>query len=92
MTQSGLGVFGVSSSGKGFNQSGLVLIFRRWATPVSSDYKRCISSGIRSSLTGCLDGEAGFCLEELEGASLDSKSPLEEVEEDLDHHGVSCET
>ncbi|GJX94885.1 hypothetical protein Tco_0349471 [Tanacetum coccineum] len=37
-------------------------------------------------------GEVGFCLEELEGASLVSESPLEEVEEDLGHHGVSYET
>nr|GEV69686.1 hypothetical protein [Tanacetum cinerariifolium] len=88
MTQSSLGV---SSSGKGFNQSGLVLIFRRWAAPVSSDFERCISSGIGLSLTGYLDEETGFCLDELEGASLKSESPLEEVEEDLGHHGVFYE-
>ncbi|GKE71467.1 hypothetical protein Tco_1529539 [Tanacetum coccineum] len=70
MTQSGLGISGVSSSGEGFNKSGLVLIFGRWAALVSSDSKRCISSCIGSSLTGCSAGEVGFCLEELEGASL----------------------
>ncbi|GKC68959.1 hypothetical protein Tco_1114842 [Tanacetum coccineum] len=51
MNQSGSGVFGASSYGKGFNQSGRVLIFGRWATPVSSDSKRCISSG-------CFEAEA----------------------------------
>nr|GFD14209.1 hypothetical protein [Tanacetum cinerariifolium] len=55
--------------GKGFNQSSIVMIFRMWAAPVSSYFKRCVSAGIGSSLTSCLDGEAGFCLEELEGAS-----------------------
>ncbi|GJV05159.1 hypothetical protein Tco_1338728 [Tanacetum coccineum] len=70
MTHSGSDVFDDSSSGIGFNQFGLVLIFRRWAAPVSSDYERCISSGIRSSVTGCKDREAGFCLEKLEGGSL----------------------
>ncbi|GJR56105.1 hypothetical protein Tco_1406626 [Tanacetum coccineum] len=45
-----LGVSGLSSSGTGFNQSGLVLIFKRWATSVSSESERCTSSGIRSSL------------------------------------------
>ncbi|GKD20061.1 hypothetical protein Tco_1221764 [Tanacetum coccineum] len=71
MTQSGSGVSCVSSSGKGVNQFGLVLIFGRWATPVSSDSERCISSGIGSSLTGCSDREACFFVEELEGASLE---------------------
>ncbi|GKF43903.1 hypothetical protein Tco_0130455, partial [Tanacetum coccineum] len=52
-----------------FNQSGLVLIFGRWASPVSSNSKRCISYGIGLSSTGCTDGEAGFYMEELEGAS-----------------------
>nr|GFA74576.1 hypothetical protein [Tanacetum cinerariifolium] len=66
-------VFGVSSSGKGFNLSGLVSIFGRWATPVSFSSETRISSGIGSSLTGCLDGEAGFCLEDLNGASLESE-------------------
>ncbi|GJX98134.1 hypothetical protein Tco_0355153 [Tanacetum coccineum] len=73
MTQSGLGVSGAYSSGNSFNQSGLVLIFGRWATPVSSEFERCTSSGIGTSLTGCSDGEADFCLEELEGASLMSE-------------------
>ncbi|GJY70876.1 hypothetical protein Tco_0474579 [Tanacetum coccineum] len=71
ITQSGSGVFGVSSSSIGFNQSGLVLIFGRWAAPVSSYSERCISSLIRLSSTG--GGEASFCLEELEGASLMSE-------------------
>ncbi|GJS44468.1 hypothetical protein Tco_0569511 [Tanacetum coccineum] len=92
MTQSGSGVSDVSSSGIGFNHYGLVLIFGRWATPVSFDSERCISSGIGSSLTDCSDGEVGYFLEELERASLESESPLEEVEEDLGHHGVSYET
>ncbi|GKG48767.1 hypothetical protein Tco_0512914, partial [Tanacetum coccineum] len=69
MTQSGSGVSGMSSSGTGFNQSGLVLIFRRWAALISFDFERCISSTIRLSSTGYSDGEAGFCLEELNGAS-----------------------
>ncbi|GJR89317.1 hypothetical protein Tco_0213328 [Tanacetum coccineum] len=56
------GVFGASSSGKGFNPSGLSLDL--WKV-------------------GSTDGETGFCLEELKGASLESESPLEEVEEDL---------
>ncbi|GJR20493.1 hypothetical protein Tco_0969020 [Tanacetum coccineum] len=73
MTQCGSGVSGVSSSVKGVNQSGLALVFKRWATLVSSDYERCVSSGIGSSLTGCSDGEACFFLEELEGASLESE-------------------
>ncbi|GKG18795.1 hypothetical protein Tco_0373093, partial [Tanacetum coccineum] len=78
----------------GFNQSGLVLIFRRWAALISFDFERCISSGIGLSSTGCSDGEAGFCLEELKGASRVSESSLEEVEEveeDLNHHGASCD-
>ncbi|GJT08864.1 hypothetical protein Tco_0843326, partial [Tanacetum coccineum] len=69
MTQSGSGVFGASYSGKGFNQSGRVLIFGRWAAPVSSDFERCMSSGIGTPSTGCSDREADFFLEELEGAS-----------------------
>ncbi|GKD23986.1 hypothetical protein Tco_1225689, partial [Tanacetum coccineum] len=69
MIQSGSGVSGVSSSGTGFNQSGLVLIFGRWAASVSSDYERCISFRIRLSSMSCSDGESGFCLEELEGSS-----------------------
>ncbi|GKD99930.1 hypothetical protein Tco_1387914 [Tanacetum coccineum] len=91
MTQYGLGFSDLSSSGTGFNQSGLVLIFGRWATPVSSDYERCTSSGIRTSSIGCTNGEADFFLEELEGASLVLES-LEEVKEDLGHHGISYET
>nr|GFD25795.1 hypothetical protein [Tanacetum cinerariifolium] len=37
------------------------------------------------------DEEVGFCLEELEGASLKLETPLEEVEKDLGHHGVFYE-
>nr|GEW58756.1 hypothetical protein [Tanacetum cinerariifolium] len=74
MTQSSSCVSSVSSSGKGVNQSGLVLIFGRWAAPVSFDSERCISTSIGSSLTGCSDREACFYLEELEGASLESES------------------
>ncbi|GJZ42562.1 hypothetical protein Tco_0589817 [Tanacetum coccineum] len=73
MTQSSSGVSDVSSSSIGFNHYGLVLIFGRWAAPVSSDSERCISFGIGSSLTGCSDGEAGYCLEEQERASLESE-------------------
>ncbi|GJT22091.1 hypothetical protein Tco_0892028 [Tanacetum coccineum] len=89
MTQSGSGVSDASSD-NGFNQSSRVLIFRRWATSVSSDSERCISSGI--GLLSTTGGEAGFCLEDIEGASLMSESPLEEVEEDLGHHNVFYET
>ncbi|GJY00893.1 hypothetical protein Tco_0359045 [Tanacetum coccineum] len=46
----------------------------------------------QSSLVLIFGREVGFCLEELEGAFLKSKSPLEEVEEDLDHHGIAYET
>ncbi|GKD14169.1 hypothetical protein Tco_1198576, partial [Tanacetum coccineum] len=56
-----------------FNQSALVLIFRRWPIPVSSDSERCISFRLGLSSTSCIYGEAGFCLEELKGASLVSK-------------------
>ncbi|GJZ88011.1 hypothetical protein Tco_0659793 [Tanacetum coccineum] len=92
MTQSGLSVSRASSSGKGINLSGRVLIFERWAAPVSSDSERCISFGIGMSSKGCSDREADFFLEELEGASRVSESLLEDVEEDLGHHGVSYET
>ncbi|GJS25188.1 hypothetical protein Tco_0453820 [Tanacetum coccineum] len=73
MTQSGSGVSDASSSGNGFNQPSRVLIFRWWAAPVSSESKRCTSSGIRTSSTCCFDGESDFYLEELEGASLVSE-------------------
>nr|GEY98423.1 hypothetical protein [Tanacetum cinerariifolium] len=69
MTQSGLGVFGATSSSNGINQSSRVLIFGRWATPISSESERCTSSGIGTSSIGYSDVEAEFCLEELEGAS-----------------------
>ncbi|GKD69340.1 hypothetical protein Tco_1323430, partial [Tanacetum coccineum] len=75
-----------------FNHSGLVFIFGRWVGSVSSNSKRCISSGIRLSSIGYTYREAGFCLEELKGASRELESPLEKVEEDLDHHGFSYET
>ncbi|GKB86941.1 hypothetical protein Tco_0959213 [Tanacetum coccineum] len=39
----------------GFNQSGMVLIFRRWAAPVSYESEKCTSSGIRTSSAGCSD-------------------------------------
>ncbi|GJU59449.1 hypothetical protein Tco_1237215 [Tanacetum coccineum] len=73
ITQSGSGVSGASSSGNGFNQSGRVLIFGRWATPVSSESERYTSSGIGMSSTGCSYGDVDFGLEELEGASLVSE-------------------
>ncbi|GJS35939.1 hypothetical protein Tco_0534321 [Tanacetum coccineum] len=43
-------------------------------------------------IDGYSDREASFSLEELLGAFLESESPLEEVEKDLDHHDVSYET
>nr|GFA55331.1 hypothetical protein [Tanacetum cinerariifolium] len=89
MTQSGSGVSSASSFGNVLNQSRQVLIFERWASPVSYNSERCISSCIRLSSTG--GRELGFCLEKLEGASCISKSPLEEVKEDLDHHDAFCE-
>nr|GEY31405.1 hypothetical protein [Tanacetum cinerariifolium] len=46
----------------------------KWAAPVSSDFERYISFGIRLSSTGCIDGEASFYLEELKGACLLLKS------------------
>nr|GEY71076.1 hypothetical protein [Tanacetum cinerariifolium] len=55
----------------------------KWVALVSSDFKRCTSSGIGTSSISCLGGEADFYLEELEGTSHVSKSLLEEVEEDL---------
>ncbi|GJR77533.1 hypothetical protein Tco_0089898 [Tanacetum coccineum] len=51
--QSGSGVAGLSSSGIGFNHSGLYLIFRRWAESVSSESDMFAVSGIGISLTGC---------------------------------------
>nr|GEX63979.1 putative ribonuclease H-like domain-containing protein [Tanacetum cinerariifolium] len=56
--------------GLGFNQSSRVLILRRWVAPISSESERCTSYGIGTSSTGCFDREAGFCLEEMEGAFL----------------------
>ncbi|GJU92398.1 hypothetical protein Tco_1304821 [Tanacetum coccineum] len=53
MTQSGSGVIGLSSSGIGFNQSGLVLILGRYAVLVSSEFEIFIASGIGTSSTGC---------------------------------------
>ncbi|GKG12476.1 hypothetical protein Tco_0346713 [Tanacetum coccineum] len=70
MTQSGSGVSN-ASFGNGFNQSGRVLIIRRWAAPVSFEYERCTLSGIGMSSIG--GRKACFYLEELEGASLVSE-------------------
>ncbi|GJX39834.1 hypothetical protein Tco_0253137 [Tanacetum coccineum] len=98
MTQFSLGVSGVSSSGTGFTKSGLVLIFGRWATLVSSYYEICTSSGIGTSSTGYSDREAEFCLEELVGASMcqrSSKLRTSELEavlkpKHLNHAFYSC--
>ncbi|GKB49259.1 hypothetical protein Tco_0900012 [Tanacetum coccineum] len=46
MTQTGSRVAGLSSSGIGFNHSGLGLIFRRYAESVSSESKILAISGI----------------------------------------------
>ncbi|GKE14835.1 hypothetical protein Tco_1422412 [Tanacetum coccineum] len=54
MTQEGSGVAGLSSSGIGFNHSGLYLIFGRWAESVSSKSDILAESNIGMSSTGCL--------------------------------------
>nr|GEX24304.1 hypothetical protein [Tanacetum cinerariifolium] len=69
MIQSGSRVSGLSSSGTGFNQSGLVLILGRCAVSVSSESEIFTSSGIDTYLTGCSKRGANCYLEELEGAS-----------------------
>ncbi|GKA71146.1 ribonuclease H-like domain-containing protein [Tanacetum coccineum] len=56
MTQAGSGVAGLSSSGIGFNHSGLGLTCGRCAKPVSSKSDILVESGIGMSLTG-----AGGC-------------------------------
>ncbi|GJQ93333.1 hypothetical protein Tco_0004472 [Tanacetum coccineum] len=68
--QSGSGVSGLSSSGIGFNHSGLYLIFGRWAKSMSSKSDILVVSGIGMSSTGCLACGLNCCLDELEGASL----------------------
>nr|GEW15210.1 hypothetical protein [Tanacetum cinerariifolium] len=70
MIQPGSGVSSMFSSGTGFNQSGLVLVLGRCETSMSSESDIVTSSGIGTSSMGCLEGGAGYCLEELERASL----------------------
>ncbi|GJW87378.1 hypothetical protein Tco_0162718 [Tanacetum coccineum] len=53
MDQSGSGVPGLSSSGIGFNHSGLGLIFGRWEKSVSSESDIFAVSCIGTSSTGC---------------------------------------
>ncbi|GJZ01994.1 hypothetical protein Tco_0519955, partial [Tanacetum coccineum] len=47
------GVAGLSSSRKGFNHSGLCLVFGRWAESVSSESDMLSESYIGMSSTGC---------------------------------------
>nr|GEV93541.1 hypothetical protein [Tanacetum cinerariifolium] len=87
MDQSGSGVAGLSSSGKGLNQSAVVVIFGRWAFSVSYGSETCSSSRIGMSRVGPPNGDIFCSLDELDGVSLVFvvvQNPLEE-EEDLDH-------
>ncbi|GJY72207.1 hypothetical protein Tco_0475910, partial [Tanacetum coccineum] len=53
MTQAGSGVASLSSSGIGFNHSGLCLIFGRWTESVSCQSDILAEIGVGMSSTGC---------------------------------------